>query len=72
MMKRFVVYDNAGDIIRFGISAVDDIQKQAGEGEKVMVVDELKNDFDLDNKVANPTSESPTIVKKSHRTGEEK
>lgn len=65
-MKKFVVFDNTGDIIRYGISAVDDIQKQTRGNEKAVAVDRLERNFDLDNRVENPKGSSPKVVKK-HR-----
>ncbi len=63
-MKNFVVYDNDGNILRWGISAVNNIEPQAMPGEKVVAVNRLENKFDLINKVSNPTRLSPTVVKK--------
>jgi len=67
-MKKYVVYDDTGKIIRYGVCANIDLKSSATKpGEKVMVVDELKDNFDLDNKVADPQGLSPTIIKKQHR-----
>ena len=65
-MKKYLVYDSSGEILRWGISSNATFASgaDAGPNEKVMAVKNLGNNFDLDNRVANPTGPSPTIIKK--------
>lgn len=63
-MRKYIVYDDNGIILRWGVCSTKNLFAQAQSGEHVMETNELKREFDLNNKVANPTGLSPTIVKK--------
>lgn len=50
-MKRYVVYDDTGNILKWGLSANIDVKLQAGSGKFVKVVAEVWNKLDITHKI---------------------
>lgn len=61
-MPKYVVYDATGKILRWGVCADFDVENSTDiPGEKVMVVDTLRNKFDLEHKVIKEEGKPPVI-----------
>ena len=50
-MRKYIKYDNAGNISCFGVMSAKKFQVQALTGEKILAVDKLKRKMDVDNTV---------------------
>jgi hypothetical protein len=50
-MRKYIIYDNTGKILRWGVCSNNSISHQAGVGEHIKIVSNLTNKFDITHKV---------------------
>lgn len=61
-MKKIVMFDNAGKILRYGVVTDRDVNIQTQSGENIMIVDKLEPEMDLTFKIKNPGGK-PVLTK---------